>query len=273
MRKIEMKKTGSIIIGVMLMVTLMASSAFAMTTGKDAYDINTLKGLKSQLNAKEESGALTESEKRSIMDKASPSVVAAFDAEKMELAKEELNALDLDVILEEKADGTLGGTKTIDLGNGCEVTVELKEGEDFTVLEKIRDAIFQPAYAATNGETMWKDYGNRYFTAKVTTVLGAGTCTMSLENHYNLSSSGITERYGVSDAVGLSATTKITAREPVITDRTATTPGSSDVNMYCKYDVESATTSGNYRLNTTVGYLQKDSTGKRIKVKHSWNWS
>ena len=83
--------------------------------------------------------------------------------------------------MEENVDGTLTGVKTVDLGDGCKVTVEFEDGEDKSPLATIKDSIFPPVYAASNGEVMWKDYGNRYFTAKTTILSGIGGCICSLE--------------------------------------------------------------------------------------------
>lgn len=247
-------------------------NTFAASDKAGRYEIESVEKMKAELNNLDEDGKDSAKEREMVFEKAKPEVVEAFVQEKQEKAMEELNKLDLDEIMEDSGNGAFAGSKTIDIGDGCKVIVELEEGEDEGLVENIKDLIFEPAYAATNGEVMWKDYGNRYFTAKVTTLLGAGTCTLSLENHYSLSSKGITERYGVSDVLAISATTKITAGDPVITDATATTPGSSDVNMYCKYLYESTLSSGNFRINTTVGYVAKDATNKKIKVKHSWTW-
>ena len=248
------------------MMSLFSINAFA---GTSEYKINDVDELKTELQYYEERGVLTEDVQETIMEDTTPAAIEEFVEEKTELMIDELNSLDLDSLIDEEL-GT--GEVVIDLGEGCEVTVEVEEGEDFDLFASIHNFIFEAAYAATNGETMWKAYGNRYFTAKVTTLLGAGSCTMTLENHYSLSASGITERYGISDAIGLSATTSISSETPIITDTYATTKGASDVNMYAKYAYRSGASSGNFRINTAVGYVDKDSSAGKIKVKHSWNW-
>ena len=101
------------------------------------------------------------------------------------------------------------------IGNGteyCRQVYALKSGDElimeFTDCKEDETALSPmqriPAVmpTATNGETVWKDYGNRYFTAKATVTTAAGSGWVSLENHYTLSTNGIDERYGVADCDG-----------------------------------------------------------------------
>ncbi|WP_419025355.1 hypothetical protein [Emergencia sp.] len=223
--------------------------------------------MKAQLSECEAQGKLTETAKKEIISETPVEVLEQFMDEKEKQAVTALNAVDLDELLEDQGDGTLYGKQVIDLGDGCEAVVEVKDAEDKNIWRNLMDLIVEPSYAATNGEVLWKNYGDRYFTAKSTVMFGIKTCTMTLENHYNLSVSGITERYG--SASGVNCTPGTVS----ITDRTATTPGSSDVNMKCSYSASSAGISKQYILKTTVGYMAKDATNKQIKVKHSWSIS
>lgn len=132
---------------------------------------------------------------------------------------------------------------------------------------------------ATNGETVWKDYGNRYFTAKTTVTTAAGSGWVSLENHYTLSTNGIDERYGVANAAGISKGERIVEIDPIgvyITDCSARTEGSSDVNMYAEYCVKSLFAGQpqiekSVKLETAVGYVSHNKTTKQIQVKQSWS--
>ncbi|MGC2872926.1 hypothetical protein ACDL92_06550 [Ihubacter sp. mB4P-1] len=183
--------------------------------------------------------------------------------------------------MEENVDGTLTGVKTVDLGDGCKVTVEFEDGEDKSPLATIKDSIFPPVYAASNGEVMWKDYGNRYFTAKTTILSGIGGCICSLENHYTLSANGIDERYGdayenAGFSIGIIGS--VSHGNVFITDSTARTPGASDVNMYVRFNWQYSGggilgAQGNTKLSSTVGYVAINKTAKQIKVKHSWSVS
>lgn len=100
-----------------------------------------------------------------------------------------------------------------------------------------------------------------------------------MENHYKLSKNGIDERYGISDSACMSVNGTIDEKEPQITDKTARTPGESDVNMQCKYrwtttyPAPSLSGSGNYIMKTTIKYVAINKKDKKIKVKHSWKTS
>ena len=129
---------------------------------------------------------------------------------------------------------------------------------------------------ASNGETMWKDYGNRYFTAKATVNVGLGAGSVSLENHYILSVQGIDENYGVTIAEpsGSLVPVRLTSNGYIITYRTARTIGTSDVNMEADFTIQNS--DGyikNITLSTSVGYVDHNTSAKQIKVKHSWSLS
>ena len=129
---------------------------------------------------------------------------------------------------------------------------------------------------ASNGETMWKDYGNRYFTAKATVNVGLGAGSVSLENHYILSAQGIDENYGVAIAnpSGAIPYGTIEANGYVVTDASARTVGASDVNMEADFTIQNS--DGyikNITLSTSVGYVDHNTSAKQIKVKHSWSLS
>lgn len=178
------------------------------------------------------------------------------------------------------------------IGNGaeyCRQVYELKSGDElimeFTDCKEDETALSPmqhiPAVmpTATNGETVWKDYGNRYFTAKATVTTAAGSGWVSLENHYTLSANGIDERYGVASAEGLTNVGKEVKMDVLgsyITDSSARTIGASDVNMYAEYlmtmmSSSVGATEKRIKLETAVGYVAHNKTTKQIQIKHSWN--
>ncbi|MEG2111557.1 MAG: hypothetical protein RRY52_04495, partial [Anaerovoracaceae bacterium] len=234
--KSMLKKCGALVFTLVL-VSGMTAYSFAVSV-TDPYEIHTLKALKQELNMYEDSFSKVSIQK-DVIKRTEPAVLEAYIQEKTEKAVTVLNEIDPDSILEENADGTLTGKKTVDLGDGCKVTVEFEDGEDKSPLTTIKDSIFSPVYAASNGEVMWKDYGNRYFTAKATILSGIGGCICSLENHYTLSANGIDERYGDAyENIGFSIgiTGSVSHDNVIITDSTARTPGDSDVNMYVRFN-------------------------------------
>jgi len=193
--------------------------------------------------------------------------------------------------LEEYADQS-EDIQMMPIGNGaeyCRQVYELKNGDElimeFTDCKEDETALSPmqhiPAVMpmAVNGETVWKDYGNRYFTAKATVTTTAGSGWVSLENHYTLSANGIDERYGVASAEGLTNVEKEVKMDVLgsyITDSSARTVGTSDVNMYAEYlmtmmSSSVGATEKRIKLETAVGYVAHNKTTKQIQVKHSWN--
>ena len=193
--------------------------------------------------------------------------------------------------LEEYADQSKD-IQMMPIGNGaeyCRQVYALKSGDElimeFTDCKEDETALSPMQYIPTvmpmeaNGETVWKDYGNRYFTAKATVTTTAGSAWVSLENHYTLSENGIDERYGVASAEGLTNVGKEVKMDVLgsyITDSSARTVGTSDVNMYAEYCVKSLFAGQpqiekSVKLETAVGYVSHNKTTKQIQVKHSWS--
>lgn len=274
-----LKKSFILIIILILFNATFIDSFAGIRKTEATYKINTLSVLKDELNL-HNGNVYSDITKDKIIKETDPAVLKEYADEKIKQAIFVLNSINLDDILEEESEGTYIGKKTIDLGEGSKLIIELEDKEDRTLFSNIKDFFIPTAYAASNGETLWKSYGNRYFTAKTTILSGIGGCLCSLENHYTLSKNGIDIRYG--DAyenygfnVGVTGT--VTHNDPIITDASARTPGKSDVNMYVRfnwnYGVPGMSQQGNTKLSTTVGYVDIDPANKQIKVKHSWTVS
>ena len=180
----------------------------------------------------------------------------------------------------------------VPIGNGaeyCRQVYALKSRDElimeFTDCKEDETALSPMQHSPTvmpmeaNGETVWKDYGNRYFTAKAAVTTTAGSAWVSLENHYTLSANGIDERYGVASAEGLTNVGKEVKMDVLgsyITDSSARTVGTSDVNMYAEYlmtmmSSSVGATEKRIKLDPAVGYVAHNKTTKQIQVKHSWN--
>lgn len=241
-------------------------------------EISTMKELKKEIkNITGGKNQLTQNDQKELTKITDEAVMEQFIQEKRALAEKKLNELNIDDYLKEDADGVYRGKVVIDLGDGCETEASFEDGEDeIQALASIKDYFVDEVYAATNGESLWKKYGNRYFTAKSTRPAALGAGWISLENHYKLSKNGIDERYGISDSACMSVNGTIDEKEPQITDKTARTPGKPDVNMQCKYrwtttyPAPSLSGSGNYIMKTTIKYVAINKKDKKIKVKHSW---
>ncbi|MDO4383238.1 MAG: hypothetical protein Q4C18_01965 [Eubacteriales bacterium] len=252
---------------------------------ESSYEVNSLSGLKKEIKEAYRDGKMSESEKKTITSDTNPAVLTEFFEEKMEQADEAIADADIDVdeVLNQDEDGEKGKVE-LNLGDHSKVIVEFEDKEDETLADSVADTLIPSCYAATNGETMWKKYGNRYFTAKKAVLSGIGGASIKLENHYKVSSNGLDERYGdpyVSFNFSAGITGNITAGSPIISDKTARTPGKSDINMYARFPYQytanvggvGATTGGTFKLSTTVKYVAKNASEKKIKVKHSWSVS
>ena len=253
-----MKKLLVMAMAFMLVLSLNSTFVFASDS-----KIDSVAELKKQISENMKDGRLSVSEQEYLKAITDERTAALFASEKLDKAVDILNDKEV-TVMETKADGTLYSKEVYDLGDGCSLTVELSDMSE-------EPKSFVSLLATSGSSEMWKEYGNRYFTAKATAKLALGSVELGLENHYNLSADGIVENYGV--ALGITESALVTVRERTlaISDRVARTPGASDVNMYCVFDVKQINTSGyKFKLNTTVKYLAIDKTNKKIKVGHSW---
>lgn len=165
------------------------------------------------------------------------------------------------------------------LDDGTALVMEFIDSKEETSIQTPMEQFPLVMPTAINGETLWKDYGNRYFTAKATVTTTGGSGWASLENHYTLSAEGIDERYGVANASEnaiVGNRIEISASSPLITDKSARTVGASDVNMHAEYLVRSffagqPVVEKSVKLETAVGYVAHNQTTKQIQVKHSWS--
>ena len=271
-----------VIIGIMTVILITSSISIyglAATENKESdYEIKTVKELKNEIKSLKQADKLDRKMQKKIIKKTSPEILVDFIEEKTEDAVDAFNTIDADEVLKEVAPGKMYGKTSVDLGDGCEAIVEFEDGVDLNIFQKISSLTSMQAYAASNGEEMWKDYGNRYFTAKSTVEMGFGFAVLVLENHYKLSANGIDERYGEAYTdLSLSVILTGTASpgDIVITDASARTPGASDVNMHTTFDIVlngAGVVNGQlaYKLSTTVKYLDINTSKKQVKVKHSW---
>ncbi len=256
------KQIVSILLGITVITSMSVSGVFADTTD-NGKNIENAEQLKAAIACAMEDGALSEQEESQIMDRATDEAVSDLMQEKLDAAVETLNEIDTDQKMQRLADGSEYANWTYDLGDGCLMTVELTDRE-----EGVGACVTAPLTATSTGE--WKDYGNRYFTAKTTVTVAGYSVMLGLENHYVLSSNGIDENYGkgIYDKKGTACL--IFPGKEYIEDSAARTPGASDVNMYCTFTCRAGSNESKYKLDTTVQYLAHDISGKRIKVGHTW---
>ena len=162
--------------------------------------------------------------------------------------------------------GSEYGIYEYDLGDNCTLQVELQDRAE----DKEPPMVVRPM-AASGSANVWKDYGNRYFTAKATIEYAGVKITLILENHYTLSANGIDERYGKATCEGKNERIIVTKDTPIISKATAKSVNST-VAVYCNFTCHtSIAPTEKYKMNTTVKYLSHDKAGKRLQVQQAWN--
>ncbi len=258
------KKLFSVILTLSLAMSMMSAGTFAASEQNDIQDVEQLKAVLS--------GDLTEAEQAQIIERTDDAVVNELLMEKLDEAvavlDERENYADMKVL----PDGSGYDIQSYDLGDGCILTVELRDAAENTLGS-------MPAVspmATTTQPDEWKEYGNRYFTAKASVTISSVTASMSLIHRYLLSADGIEAKKGEADVDWPKKGGTYSKSTPQISDRYAKTVGTSDVNIDCTYSFtwkssNGTTNNAKYNLNTSVGYVAINKTAKKIKVRHSWN--
>lgn len=265
-----MKKFSIMILMVLFVITSVPCAGFANTeTNGSSSPISDVSAFKEEVNALAADGNLSEAEQQYLAENTDSEVVDDFVSEKMDEAVAVLNDESLNEDLTTLEDGQEYKREVYDLGDGCELIVELEDRA-----EEIENGI--AAYATSGSNTLWKEYGYRYFTASATVSFSLGSATLKLRNHYTLSSKGIDERKGVGTAVYETDDGSVSVAEPVITDSIARTVGESDVNMYCNYTLNYSGEDGyamskKYKMKSNVGFVDIDKSAEKVKVKQSWS--
>ncbi len=154
--------------------------------------------------------------------------------------------------------------KKIDLGDGWYATIEaqdVKEAQGGMSLTRSNQA-----------ETLWKDYGNRRFTAKCKLFrLPISFYEVTLVNHYTLSEDGIVVRYGEA-WVNSSGDAQGTAGA-VIKIKDKAKKGES-VSLSClytlNYSITGISNTKTYKFINNVKCSDIDKLEKQVKVVQSW---
>lgn len=254
------KKFLATILTLSLMGTMTTAMAFA---DESADPIQTGDQLKAAFAEHLKDGSLTEQERQMILDNAAEGAVEELMMEKLNAAAELLNDPAAEEIKSLPA-GEDYAEYEVDLNDGCSLTVELADRSESSEYG-IR------TMANSGSSSPWKEYGNRYFTAKATVSCGTYKVTMSLENHYALSASGIVERYG-KPGITPPEDKLITQKGNAEISKTSASSIGSSAGIYCTFSCKAeSTTVQKYKMNTTVKYLAHNKTTKKIQVGQSWN--
>lgn len=253
------RKLFSIILSLSLIMSLTPATAFAESQQNDIQSTEQLKAALSK--------DMTEAEQARIVEQTDDAIVNELLMEKLDEAVTVLNGQGNYAHMKTLPDGSSYEVQTYDLGDGCILTVELRDAAEGALVN-------MPAIspmASTTQPDQWKEYGNRYFTAKASVTISSVTASMSLIHRYELSADGIEAKKGEADVDWPKVGGSSSKSTPQITDRYAKTVGASDVNIECDYSFNAGTKPAKYNLNTAVGYVDINKTAKKIKVRHSWN--
>jgi hypothetical protein len=238
---------------------------------EEDYELDSVDELKARISDELADGKITNSEKNVLFEDTKPEVIENFIEEKTDEALEAIE--DIDVALDETKNGHAYQNEVVDIGDGCKVVVEFEEMAEETLLEKIGNLFTIESFASQSGSSsLWKGYGNRYFTAHAYFYYLVASAVLSLENHYNLSANGIKERYGtpyVQDSGLMNASVSTCT----VADKAATKPG-TDVDMLATYKVTYGYSpviwSKTYVIASKVKYVAIDKREKEIHVTQSW---
>lgn len=146
-------------------VSLLLVVVCALFTGtiyaETSYEVNSVSDLKREIKRAYSDGKLSKAERKKITTETEPAVINQFVEEKMKQADEVIADADINVdeVLGQDTDGEYGKVE-FNLGDHSKVVVEFEDKEEETLVGSISDSLISSCYAATNGETMWKKYGN-----------------------------------------------------------------------------------------------------------------
>lgn len=263
-----MKKMAVALMGALMITSSIPGTVYANETYADtSSSIDTLKVFKAEVAIANADGELSASEKVYLEENSEDAVIEEFITEKMDLAVDILNDSENEGAVYHLEEGQAYKKEVYDLGDSCQLIVELEDrSEDDEELV---------SRATSGSNTLWKEYGNRYFTASATVNFSLGYATMKLRNHYTLSAKGIDERYGTPEYVYYVDDGAMSVTKAKITDSTARTVGASDVNMECEFTFhypaeDGYTVEKEYLMESTVGFVDIDKSAEKVKVKQSW---
>ena len=202
---------------------------------------------KAVLKAKRDGKGISKPEEKELISKASSHALEEYLEMSVDEAQEILedNFASLDeseVYKEEHFDLPSGGSFTIKLSDQEESTPDVintiavvRELADQNVAAVFSSVFFSMALHVTHHKilrTVYKDYGARYFTAEYLLSLPPyGTFGNRTENHYTISDSGLSTRYGKTEPFSVSGFLTVPSCSWKITDSSAKTVG-TDINIY-----------------------------------------
>lgn len=232
------------------LVFMLMMSAIPVFAGSD-YEIKDMHTFKQEIT-KIQTGESAEK----FIAKTDPQLITQFIDNKLSLVQEKVSQYELDLKLNKTT------SDYIDLGDNCYIRITLEDNPENST---------PSLYATSPGaETLWKDCGNRKFTAKYEVWLVLFFYELNLANHYTLDSSGITVRYGdawldysgaASGSYGAVNITKSSAKKgETVSMNCVFTLSQSTVPQYTKV----------FKMYNSVKCSEIDTIDRQVKVVQSW---
>jgi len=247
------------LVALILVLIMGATQCFASTSAAaQPYRINSVSELKSTLASLPNNADLTEDQKRELIAETNPAVAQEFLAGKLEKLFQKMD--------ETEIAGT--GQKNIDLGDHCTATIVLSDEPEDS---------FGIASSTPGATTLWKDFGDRMFTARFEIRSVVLDVDLILVNHYTISDRGIALRYGESDVNKLSGLDiGSAAAGPVVEAKTTAYTIGSSIEVRSTftytwapvYDIDIVTKK--FKMSNVVKFSDIDLIERQVKVVQSW---
>ncbi len=187
-------------ISIIAVVVCATPIAFATTEATITNDISSAEKIIDVLNEEiGQEGAISNKERKEIINSATPDAIIEYN---------EVVQTEVEELLENEKFALPAGknyfSDSFILDCGAEVQIKLEDKEEKPLLQglfkKASNLLIDEVYAVSlipsSGSSMWKDYGDRYFTATMK-IYGQGEISWSFENHYTISKTGLTLRKGI----------------------------------------------------------------------------
>lgn len=284
-----MKKKLSYLLVLLLIVSMSTSICFASTNeakiplqeNSKSYKVDSIQDLNRAIDTKAINNKVSAKDANAILEEVDPDVLADYIKDVDQSAMEYFETAEpIEEDYDAKNDETIAIYRTqIDPLTTVELVLTDCEEPDYiaSVGKTIKKLFIDECYAASNGDTLWKPYGKRYYTAKYTRSIGTGYATIATENHYTISKGRITERYGKTWLHGMSSITgdiydKGHSVFPDATKAGTSTKIRTRVTFKYKTSGGGASAYSYYTVyeNLKIKFVKDNPTKKQMKVTYSW---
>ncbi len=249
--------------------------------GLESYDITSLKELDETIEEFGEEG-ISKSDGEWIIEETAPEVMADYIENIDKAAAEYFEEAEPDEVLYDSDNDCSTLVYRTEIDSLSSVELVLSDREETSLLENtgktVKSLFIDECYAATNGDTLWKKYGKRYYTAKYTRNIGPGYATICTENHYTISKNGIHERKAISWLDSMASVTGDMTKSGYSVFPDAKKAGET-TGIRARISFKYTASAGGGALNTyvtiyeklNIKYVKNDTKNKKMKVKYTWS--